>query len=1525
VKIKAHTFFAGLIFFILLPILLSAQETEVNEEEEIEEIEEAPSTLWSYQMGDNNVDIYWDGYWTFQFAAGLAVEIDGDDFDWSTSYDDYTNGLYFAQTPDLLLSLWIDDRYFLEVSVADDYDNNTYLMGYQGADNEYLQSVKIGNTSITTDSYAGMTVTTPEYSAPGITIKGDTGRMQNEFMIRFEGTWEDSKTYIGSYEADEEYIELYEYLDNRKFVLPDADVDSDDLLVYIRDDDGDYDASTSSYSYTLAEEGDYLLDSDNGILTIEDDETGPIAIYYTVRTDEIGDSALGKDSVIPPTATDSGVPDVDSSAVDFNWSDEDPYDTQDGTWWESRGETIDGNACLLIYEPNRFSPFAMYSRYSYSLSLSSNSWQNDLNLADRNEDETDAPSDFSWEADTSDKIITLYRSDSDDRDALNRYPLGDTHPEVYGNAPYSDSDLVSEQLQLISKSSSSGYSLGTGVVSGSITITVNGVTEYNYSLDSDTGEITFNRYIYPDDRIVITYRREYTDFEGQEMLIYQGNRLSLSDKDTLELAESFNWVFPDGTDYSTPDGGTLTVGTSWEHESEFFTLTTELTGEADFGDADGLQSVLGMEDAITSYGVYEDALAEPKAGEGETDNEYDEDDYVVMNDGDGPLEEDSDGSSYFDDTYMMAAEFTLSNDDDWTGADLHLTSSDTADYSTLQEISFYIKVTDGTPGDLVLKLGETGEYEDFDDDDYVADYDESLVATEVIDYTDFNSSTWTQVTWELDSDDRQCLTSTRSLRFIFAGTDGGIDDVDDTWAADTYQVYIGGLELVGQTFAISETDSDDSMTVSQTEEEDDDLESAYSDEIDQFHSDDDDDQLVAKISWEGMTSSSDKWEAVSWIDAQDPTEFGKLIFFVKNGTTDGTYSMEFTDTDEEGIVLSWEPTSTDWQKVTIDLTEETATFDDGAENVSLSIDNDVTSLSRVYFSGEGIIDDSYLSVDEIYFEESILALNGKVVVDLDYDKAEILTGESGFQWLENYSLDLTGYGSATTRTGGIAQEEGSASFEVQTGLDIMYLGVSLQGDGSWDDGDTAFWWGHGLEFPSCSSPVKLEETYSIGDDSSTPLLSHTAALEINLADKFSLEGDHDAVLEQDELDQDWSSSLELNGEKWSTELAGDWSIESDEEALHDSGYFTVWADSWSYIVPDTTDVDDRTASIDFTTEYNGSILSPELSVSLETELDYSSDWEQTNSLTTTLSCPISLKGKSSFTLTPSYSRTLERTEEIDYTGSYSDDYWYWGYYMLPILPLTNFIPFWELADGDGDDVFNIMPSTGSYSYTPEFGLTLSRNYGSQLLDLFLPAEVEATFSRLYEGETDSEYYENSWDFSLQQRALNLFGSFGVNPRFSFYTTEEISNTYTLSLEEINTSIPAAESFSWNCYNRFEGENGSTLTIENDLSFELGDSTTEQFSGSYSWKRERKDYRKIPFTKYIIDQENYVENTEEIYYEYSYDEDDDDRVHEISVSHESALYLTDLGVLTGTFQFGIEQDGDVTTLGSEVSVELQLTF
>ena len=124
-------------------------------------------------------------------------------------------------------------------------------------------------------------------------------------------------------------------------------------------------------------------------------------------------------------------------------------------------------------------------------------------------------------------------------------PFYVSNPEIYGPAPVTDSGQISRELLIAVKEDTSGYSLGTGVVDGSVTVYVNGNEDQTVDVDYDTGELTFSRYIFSDDRITVTYRTESTGLSGGDLFMAQGNRLHLAEGMSLELAEALRWTIPE--------------------------------------------------------------------------------------------------------------------------------------------------------------------------------------------------------------------------------------------------------------------------------------------------------------------------------------------------------------------------------------------------------------------------------------------------------------------------------------------------------------------------------------------------------------------------------------------------------------------------------------------------------------------------------------------------------------------------------------------------------------------------------------------------------------------------------------------------------------------------------------------------------------------------------------------------------------------------------------------------------------------
>jgi hypothetical protein len=1496
-----------MLFFLSLPAGLSAQEL-------IEEDEESPY-LWTFELGDSNVDLFWDGYWRFHFSTGLALKIEDDIIMDKAVFPGYTPGFRFLQTPDLLLSLWLDNRFFFEASVVEDYEKNTYLLGFQGTEEEYLQSVRIGNSSILTDSYADLSVTAPAFNTPGISLKGKKGRVENELMVRLDGTWEDSRFYIGSFEAQEEYHELFDYQRAVQFVLPDTSVTN--LKVYLENSQGEFASERSGipYKYNLASEGDYLFDTEKGLLTIIKAQTGRIAVYYESGGLSIGHDSLGVGAIVPPTKAGSGIPDVNGTLQDFDWATtDDPYSPGTVKYQVTRQEILNGQNCLLIYEPDRFSPFACYGIYSYQQTPSADEWLNDIHLTERYGTEQKEPDDLSWNLDRANKQFTLYRSGKDSRSALYRYPLGDIIPEIYGNAPVKESGLLPYQLQFLVKRGQEGYRLGSGVVPGSVEVTLNDHREYNFTLDEKTGTIEFKRYIFPQDRIVINYRRESLNFQGQEMLVYQGNRFILSEKNILEQATSFNWIFPDGEDSSTPDGGTVQTAFSWEHKGDSLNVKTVIQGELDLGDADGIERIMGMETALSSYPLFTEALAEPAH-----DSTFTSINYLPPTQ---PLTAVDPPSGTPFDSPIVSVELPAltSASDQWSGVDVKLSNRGTVDYSHLEALRFYLKDNNGTIDQFIVKLGETGENTDWDGSGIIDPSQDSL--TFEVDKTSSLNGNWTQIEIPLPPADRQKLTRCRSLKFIFSETTDGSTEGS---------VLLGGIEFIGQTFnssVINDASNDASLTI--TERTDPTLAQSYPHEIGQFHKSGEA-QRVSHFKWDNTTVESDYWEAVRWMNDKSLTRFGKIIFFVNTDGNATNYSLNLTDINDRGIHLDWlsQAGISGWQKVTINLSDRQAYFDKGADNIFLKIDPDLKDLNKILIRGYPGLSSESFYLDEIYFDESLMDLGGRGQVSFDYKASEVLTGPEGFRWIGDISLSGDTWGTLHQQLGGLALSSRSLSFQSVLDMELIYTGIEISMDGTLAEEQSSLWGGHSVTLPAVDSPLTVRDTFALGDGESRPSFSHESEILLKPFSRLSSTLGHKSTQINNKLSQNWMGSSQLSFD--SVQLRGalkgaEFSYEplrgkAYEDVSGSTDYGGVWLDSWYYILPDRTEILSRNLSQELSLNAVYDSVKVNFSQTAGTNTGYRPLWSQTNRYATQMDIPIMLKGD--ITLTPRYTRTLERTSEEDFSDSFSMDFQNWASEIFPIFPLTSYLPFREIWGNE--PVEEIAPDSGNYTYRPSFSLAMDRRYGSRLEDLFIPSSLEAAFTRTYIGQSSSFYYENLWKFSLRQRALNLFGQFGVFPLFTFYTTEEIANSFDISFSAKNALLPLAKNFSWNSYQRFEGAGGGRFSLENDLIWDFQNlSIEERLRSSYHWQLGRQAYRRIPLSSYILDQESYVGHDENLEYSLM-NTSEKGQTHNISGSHFSTLYIEEFGTIKGWIKLGCQLDDNSALYGTEFGMELTLTF
>ena len=470
----------------------------------------------------------------------------------STPIESMDPGFQFAQIPDLTMSLWLMDRYFFEATIKEDSEQNTFLLGYQGKEDEFVQSVLIGNTRIDIDDYSFLSVSEIPDNSVGASAAFKTDRSYHELMLRYDPSQSSVKEFRGSNEITREVFTPYEYNRGVLFVLPDSGIT--DVSVYIESENGSYSGSDGRL-YKKGSSEDFILSESEGTLRMREAAEGRVLVYYTKNGYSVGHSSLGTGALCGATA--SGVLDPSLTAVNFDFSMADypdgypdntpPDPSNPGTYlgqdMSEKEITIDGKGALLVYNKNEFSPFESYSIYRSSSSLPEEMWKTRFGISDKSSDEEDIDRELDFTLYADYNYIQLYVNSNGERDMYNRYPLAE---EGLQSSPYGPAKAVEEgsyrkELRLETQTPVSSFYLDPDVIPGSVSIKINGFTETRYDIDYSTGLITFNTYIHPNDVIKISYRSMYADAQGGDLLFASGNRFLMGDFMTGELGFGIRW------------------------------------------------------------------------------------------------------------------------------------------------------------------------------------------------------------------------------------------------------------------------------------------------------------------------------------------------------------------------------------------------------------------------------------------------------------------------------------------------------------------------------------------------------------------------------------------------------------------------------------------------------------------------------------------------------------------------------------------------------------------------------------------------------------------------------------------------------------------------------------------------------------------------------------------------------------------------------------------------------------------------
>ncbi|PKL25365.1 MAG: hypothetical protein CVV47_04725 [Spirochaetae bacterium HGW-Spirochaetae-3] len=229
--------------------------------------EEPPSSLFSAQLGDADVEAFAQGFWEASILSSGAWSIGSDDSGFNAV------PFLFTQTPDLYVFLRFKQKWLFEAYVTEEATDNKFSLAFEGDDNDFVKHARLGNAGITMPAYPYMSFGSPDGSFGAALRAYDADRdVSIDAMIRWDGLDWKTRTFFGAAEAVETTLAPSDHLRGRRFVLPPAPL----LAVTLTD-------TTSSGTRTLRSD-EYSVSLATGVVILAAEPKGKLIATYTDST-----------------------------------------------------------------------------------------------------------------------------------------------------------------------------------------------------------------------------------------------------------------------------------------------------------------------------------------------------------------------------------------------------------------------------------------------------------------------------------------------------------------------------------------------------------------------------------------------------------------------------------------------------------------------------------------------------------------------------------------------------------------------------------------------------------------------------------------------------------------------------------------------------------------------------------------------------------------------------------------------------------------------------------------------------------------------------------------------------------------------------------------------------------------------------------------------------------------------------------------------------------------------------------------
>ncbi len=454
-----------------------------------------------------------------------------------------------------------------------------------------------------------------------------------------------------------------------------------------------------------------------------------------------------------------------------------------------------------------------------------------------------------------------------------------------------------------------------------------------------------------------------------------------------------------------------------------------------------------------------------------------------------------------------------------------------------------------------------------------------------------------------------------------------------------------------------------------------------------------------------------------------------------------------------------------------------------------------------------------------------------------------------------------------------------------------------------------------MDVPRGESIIRFSDAYYLRDREEGAEFNRSNSIDLRVAESGQIEIETESFTQESLLTQIWEGSVSVPPSGWSNMgLRSDFSKTTTDYEHEETNYFSSWILGYRYLAPRFEEEDlERSANSSLAVGLLPAPVGFEIgsSASYRSTAITSEERDQFNSLSYELALPISISRDLGLTLTPGYIRKWEGTNKESEPGNIMHDYGTMFYRFSTQPYLFNQPPIKEFYSKEAKDAFIAETSNlDSAVYHPQATLGFSRRIPTHWTSLILPSQVDFAFGRSFEKSGDLYEFLNSYDFTYRTNAINLFGQFGVYPTFTFYTVDEYSTGFTMSLLFDKRHTIERESYRIEQYLSFEGWGGNLFTLTNYTTIEHEENeapaiTTDTQIG-FNWFIYPKNGIPAPLLSREITKTGFISHEESLSLVF-HNLNPEVTVHPVTliVGHETALRFPDHGFLRAYLGIGFD--------------------